>query len=147
MKRSALTRRTPLKRTAMKRRPAKVLAGDTRAAIEAWKAEHLACACCWIPTWRTWGGLEAHHIWGQARKRRMDFIYNLLSLCRPCHERIGHGRDNRGLCLYLKRESDIENFRPDLMQEALTRFGTERLPDVPSELPAFVLELRKDWTR
>lgn len=145
LRRHPLTRKTPMPRgKSIKRKPAKRhRESDTPSAIDAWKAEHLSCAACWVPTWKVWGGLQRHHIWNAARRACMDCVFNSLMLCQSCHDRLGHGRDNRGVCLYLKRESDIENYKPELMQERLKRFGTETLPELPAALPAWITDLRK----
>jgi len=118
---------------------------DTPRRIQ-WAAEHDACAACWAYIGMFGVLLETHHI---VKCGRSDEPCNLLRLCRRCHklaerERI-RGDDGKllphltlGVCLTLKRESDIEHWSP----ARLTELRHSELP-IMEPVPEFFLRERQ----
>lgn len=109
-------------------------------AVDEWRQEHESCAACWRHYRELGVILEMHHMLG-GRVGRPDAKWNFIMLCRECHERLGHGRNNLAICLTLKRECDIENYDPWSMQNHLVRFGDEVLVE-PAELPDWIFKER-----
>ena len=111
-----------------------------------WRQEQSRCACCWRPYYQNGAWIECHHI---VKPGRSDELCNFLGLCAGfvegprCHE-LAEGmrirRDDGELwptlslanCLWLKRESDPENFDPARLEQLLHKFLPE--PERPSEL-------------
>jgi hypothetical protein len=102
---------------------------EDSAAIVAWSATKLFCACCWIDhatAERTQlVGLAAHHVIKRSRIR-CDRPWNLLRLCERCH-RLAEGECIRvngeplptlteGHCLWLKLETDRDEWQPKRLE-------------------------------
>lgn len=140
MKRSGpIARKTPLKKSRLKPKRRR---GDNAALRMEWAAEHLSCAACWA-VWREFGKwIEVHHILG-GRFGRPDARWNYLALCRECHDKLQGGRRNVSICLRLKRESNIEDYDRDAMQQHMARSSRELLVETASRLPFWILIARE----
>jgi hypothetical protein len=146
MKRKGLNRKTPLKRTAIKRKPRR---NDDPESRYEWRQLHESCACCWTRAGRFGTWLEVHHLLN-GRFGRKDHPANYLRLCELCH-RLAERHRVRGEggtllptlslanCLFLKRESDPENYDLAVLQGFA---GKWILPE-PEPLPPELLALRK----
>jgi hypothetical protein len=145
MKRKGLNRKTPLKRTAIKRKPRR---NDDPNSRYEWRQTHGACACCWAREGGFGCILHVHHMLS-GRFGRKDHPANYLRLCGPCHDLVHCGGQRGasgdllptltlGMQLTLKMETDIENYDRDWMQ---TVMGKQPLPE-PEPLPKELLALR-----
>ena len=137
-----MTRPQPLRRTGRQR----TRYADA-ATIDAYRWAHERCAACHRPHWHpdVWS-LDVHHLFG-GRLCRPDAAWGVLLLCRRydqpgCHWRLDHSRENLAVCLTMKAE--LGEYEPAACQAWLDRFG-EILPE-PAELPAWVLNLRNNWS-
>ncbi len=147
MKRTPLTRKTPLKRTRMKRKRRK---GDKPKVRYAYMETHQACAVTWSRAGRFGVVLDPHHLVGSAG--RVDDPRNLLSITREIHNHYhfggGIGSDGEawspltpGHLLWCKREVDGE------LDEAFIceMLGRKALPEnwIPTPPPAWVYQERE----
>ena len=138
MKRTPLTRNTPLKRTRMKRKRRK---GDKPSVRMKYLQEHSCCAVCG-EGWRTFDNwLEVHHIVGAAGRK--DCLENLLTLCRFCHDKYHRGHElTPGMLLWAKQQSDPAHYDERVICELL---GRKALPEnwIPIPPPAWVYQERE----
>lgn len=123
-----MQRKTPLKRTALKRKSRK---HDVPQIRREFAAQQSRCAACGSSR-----DLHVHHILG-GRVGRPDDRRNLLRLCRTCHG-LTHGDRLRGASgdfrsglslaniLWLKQESDPQWYDLNWLQQTN---GKLRLPD------------------
>jgi 5-methylcytosine-specific restriction endonuclease McrA len=135
MKRTPLTRKTPLKKTRMKRNRRR--GDDVELRLEFLQL-HSNCSVCHA-NWKS--PLEVHHIVGGAGRK--DVVPNLLTLCRDCHSEYHCGkRLTPGMLLTAKRESDPENFDESVICKLLGRVA---LPErwEPTPLPEWVHQERR----
>lgn len=107
MKRSAIPRRTELKRTAMKRKPPKYPPRDLVRLRKRWERQQSHCHICHFPA-----GVETHHIALKSQAPgRFEHPANWLWICRPCHRWLHETGDNRHHeLLEIKRVADPEHY-------------------------------------
>lgn len=141
MKRTQPLQRTSgLRRTRLSNRPTKRLRYRDAAAMDAFKAEHLSCGCCWKPTWNVWLGLSTHHILN-GKFCRKDHPANVIMLCRECHDRLDTGCV--GIVLTLKME-DTATWDREWLEEWAKRF--KRILPQSEPLSDWITEARSRWS-
>ena len=110
-----------------------------------WCALHLSCAICWWPDSDRRRELHLHHICGGSSRKHV--VENYCRLCSSCHDLLHAGSVvgnypalyNRTV-LWAKRESDPENYNPELLAELRNR---KHLGYEPEEPHRFYLDERQ----
>lgn len=138
MKRTPLTRKTPLKKTRMKRKRRR---GDKPNDRLAYLQEHDSCAICW-KRWNQFGAENCvHHIVGGPGRK--DVRANFVTLCAEHHDLYHVGFVlTPGMVLAAKFESDPEGYDESVICELL---GRKQLPErwLPVPLPEWVPQERR----
>lgn len=131
-----LKRKSPLKRTRMKRK--KHRKNDDVDARLAYLEEHSNCGICHA-NWRA--DLQCHHIVGASGRKEVRA--NFLTLCSQCHlERYHVGFDlTPGMILSAKMQQDPEGFDVEVILKLL---GRNALPErwLPVPLPQWAIDAR-----
>lgn len=131
--------------------------GEDLEARQAWSLLHDdRCDCCWVGVGTYGVRHEIHHML-DGKYGRPDRPWNFLRLCfqwtgNSCH-RLAEGeriRREDGVlwpilsdanCLWLKQESDPDNYDPEAMQAWMARVTRKRLPE-PEPIPELLLNQR-----
>ena len=121
-----------------------------RKALEAWRSGFSRCGVCWWPEENSGRRLEVHHICGGNARSSGHDPRNYLLLCNRCHGVYHSGRVyaltpdiNLGTLLFVKRESDPENYQPQYLAELRHK---KHLGKDPTFVPDFFLQERESHT-